>query len=174
LKGGEAPLEPVREADLTHQVEGLAAEQRALEEQIARLDGQLADLRARAAALRDTAGAARLKLDKAVAARRQAASAMAASIAGRQRDRADAEREIADLTAQLGRAAARARPPHPSVLSTYQNIDRLSAVIVDRSAQLAVLEQTRSHYDHRKLVTGVGLLTSMLIATAAALWMVLK
>jgi chromosome segregation ATPase len=175
LQGEESgPSGAARTADLTHQYEGLASEQRALEEQVARLDRQLTDLRAKAAGLRATAAEAKAKLDHAVAALRQAASAMAASIAGRQRDRGDAEREIADLTAQLGRATAQARPPHTVLLSTYQNIDRLAATIVDRSAQLAVLEQTRGHYDHRKLLTGVGLLTSMLIGAAAALWAVLK
>jgi hypothetical protein len=174
LNGGEAPQEPARAAELTHQIEGLVSEHRALGEQIARLDRQLADLRAKAAALRASAAEAKAKHDHAVAARREAASSMAASIAGRQRDRGDAEREVADLTAQLGRATAQARPPHQALLSTYQNIDRLAATIVDRSAQLAVLEQARGHYDHRKLLTGVGLLTSMLIGAAAALWAVLK
>ena len=92
---------------------------------------------------------------------------MAASIAGRLRDRADAEREVADLTEQLGRVAAEVRPPHAALLSSYQNIDRLHETIDDRSAQLAALEQARSHYDQRKLLTGVGLVTSMLIATGA-------
>jgi hypothetical protein len=32
----------------------------------------------------------------------------------------------------------------------------------------------QAHYDQRKLLTGVGLLTSMLIATAAALWAALR
>ena len=123
---GDAPPEAARAADLTHQIEGLTSEQRALEEQVARLDRQLADLRAKAAALRDTAAEAKAKLDHAVAARRKAASAMAASIAGRQRDRGDAEREVADLTAQLGRATAQVRPQHMALLSSYQNIDRLA------------------------------------------------
>ena len=99
---------------------------------------------------------------------------MAASIAGRLRDRATAEREVAELTEQLGRITAEVRPPHGALLSGYQNIDRLDDTIADRSAQLAALEQSRGHYDGRKLLTGVGLLTSMLIATAAALWAVLQ
>ena len=32
----------------------------------------------------------------------------------------------------------------------------------------------QAHYDRRKLLTGVGLVTSMLVATAAALWAVLR
>ena len=99
---------------------------------------------------------------------------MAASIAGRARDRVDAEREIADLTAQIGRVAADVRPPHATLLSGYQNIDRLSDTIGDRTAQLEAIEQARSHYDHRKLVAGLGLLTCMLVGTAAALWAVLR
>jgi hypothetical protein len=168
------PIGDGRAAQLAHDAAGLATEQRSLEEQVGRLDAQLADLRDKAAGLRDAATAAKSKLDQAVAARRQAASAMAASIAGRMRDRGDAEREIADLTAQLGRVAADVRPPHATLLSGYQNIDRLTETVGDRSAQLAAIEQARGHYDYRKLLAGVSLLTCMLVGTAAALWAVLR
>jgi len=161
-------------AHLAHADAGLATEQRALEAQVDGLDAQLDDLREKDAAFRDAAAAAKSKLDQIVAGRRQAASAMAASIAGRQRDRVDAEREIADLTAQIGRVTADIRPPHATLLSGYQNIDRLSEVIADRTAQLAAIEQARSHYDHRKLVAGLGLLTCMLVGIGAALWAVLR
>src|SRR5450755_4723735 len=167
--GGEA-----RAAQLAHEALDLAHEQRALDEQIERLDRQLADLRDSSAASRAAAAAARAKLEQAVAARRDAASAMATSIAGRQRDRADAEREAADLTDQLGRATNDLRPPHGVLLSAYQNIDRLNETIADRSAQIAAIEQAQAHYDQRKLLTGVGLLTSVLVATAAALWAAFK
>jgi septal ring factor EnvC (AmiA/AmiB activator) len=99
---------------------------------------------------------------------------MSASIAGRQRDRAAAEKEAAELTAQLGRPAAEIRPPHGALLSAYQNIDRLTQTIADRGGQIAHIEQMQAHYDQRKLLTGLGLLTSVLIATAAALWAVLR
>jgi septal ring factor EnvC (AmiA/AmiB activator) len=99
---------------------------------------------------------------------------MGASIAGRQRDRAAAEKEAVALTEQLGRTAAEIRAPHGVLLSSYQNIDRLRETIADRGAQIAAIEQMQAHYDQRKLLTGVGLLTSMLIATAAALWAVLR
>ena len=163
-----------RSAELAHEIAGLASEQPALEEQVGRLDRELADLRAKAAALRAATAAAKAKLELAVAARRQAASAMAASIAGRERDRSMAEREVADLTNQLGRATAEIRPPHAALLSSYQNIGRLTETIAGRGAELAALEQARGHYDGRKLLTGVGLLTSVLIATAAVLWVALK
>ena len=163
-----------RAAQLAHDAAGLAAEQRALEGNIERLDAQLADLREKAGALRDAAATAKAKLDQVVAGRRQAASAMAASIAGRLRDRGDAEREIADLTAQIGRVTADIRTPHATLLSSYQNIDRLTETIGDRTAQLEAIEQARGHYDHRKLVAGVGLVTFMLVGTAAALWAVLR
>jgi len=163
-----------RAAQVAHETVALADEQRALEELTDRLDRQLADLRDSSNALRTAAAAAKAKLDQAVAARRAAASAMAASIAGRQRDRALAEREAAELTEQLGRAAAEIRPPHGALLSTYQTIERLTATIADRSGQIAAIEQMQAHYDQRKLLTGVGLLTSLLGATAAALWAVLK
>jgi peptidoglycan hydrolase CwlO-like protein len=159
-----------RAAQLAHETVALADEQRALEQLTERLDRQLADLRDSSVTLRTAAAAAKAKLGQAVAARRAAASAMAASIAGRQRDRALAEREAAELTEQLGRAAAEIRPPHGALLSTYQTIERLTATIADRSGQIAAIEQMQAHYDQRKLLTGVGLLTSLLGATAAALW----
>jgi len=168
------PIGDVRLAQRAHEDAGLAAEQRALEQNTARLDQQLADLRDKAAKLRAAAAAAKTKLEQIVADRRQAASAMAASIAGRMRDRADAEREIADLTAQIGRVAADARPPHATLLSGYQNIERLEETIGDRSAQLAAIEQARGHYDHRKLLAGLGVLTCMIVAISAALWKFLK
>jgi predicted nucleic acid-binding Zn-ribbon protein len=167
--GGDA-----RAAQLAHDAVGLAAEQRALEELTEKLDRQLADLRDSSAAMRATAAAAKAKLEQATAARRDAASSMAASISGRQRDRATAEKEAAELTEQLGRAAAEIRPPHGSLLSAYQSIARLSETIADRGSELAALEQMQAHYDRRKLLTGVGLVTSMLVATAAALWAVLR
>ena len=167
-------LSEARAAQLAHDAVGLSDEQRALEELIDRLDRQLADLRDNSAALRTAAAGAKAKLDQAVAARRDAASAMAASIAGRQRDRVLAEREAAELTEQLGRTAAEVRPPHGALLSTYQTADRLSATIADRIGQIAAIEQMQAHYDQRKLLTGVGLLTSILTATAAALWAVLR
>ena len=86
----------------------------------------------------------------------------------------DAEREIADLTAQIGRVAADVRPPHAALLSAYQNIDRLTETISTRSAHLAAIEQARSHYDHRKLLAGLGLVTCMLVVISAALWKLLK
>jgi chromosome segregation ATPase len=163
-----------RSAQLAHDAEGLAGEQRSLEENLGRLDAQLADLRAKAAKLRDAAATAKSKLDQSVVGRRQAASAMAASIAGRMRDRGDAEREISDLTAQIGRVAADVRPPHAALLTGYQNIDRFTETISDRGAQLAAIEQARGHYDHRKLVTGLSVVTGMLVGTAALLWRFLK
>ncbi|HEY6477885.1 MAG TPA: hypothetical protein VI456_15015 [Polyangia bacterium] len=163
-----------RAAQLAHDAVGLSDEQRALEELTEKLDRQLADLRDNSAALRGAAAAAKAKLEQATASRRDAASAMSASIAGRQRDRAAAEKEAADLTAQLGRAAAEIRPPHGALLSAYQNIERLSETIADRGAEIAAIEQLQAHYDQRKLLTGLGLLTTVLIATAAALWAVLR
>lgn len=173
-EAGGSPLGAARNAEIAHEAAGLAAEQASLEERLSRLEAQVADLRGKSATARSAAAAAKKALEQAVAARRQAASAMAASIAGRQRDRAEAEREVADLTAQLGRAAAQARPPHAALLSTYQNIDRLSQMISERSSQLALLAETSGRYDQRKLLTGLGLLTTMLVASAALLWVVLR
>jgi chromosome segregation ATPase len=173
-EAGVAGVGAARAAQRAHEAAGLDAQARALKDQIERLDRQFGDLRARAGALREAAAAARAKRDEAVAAHRQATSAMAASIAGRQRDRAEAEREVADLTNQLGRVAAEVRPPHPALTASYQNIDRLNGTIADRTAQLAAVEQASGRYDVRKLAAGVSLLTSLLGATAAAIWAALR
>jgi hypothetical protein len=167
--GGEA-----RVAHLQHECDGLAAESRPLEEQTARLDKQLADLRDKSAELRDAAGATRSKLDEAIASRRQSAAAMAASVASHVRERATAEREGAELTEQLGRAALQARPAVSSLLSVFQRIDRLQETIIDRTRELAALERAAAHYDQRKLFTGVGLVTMLLAAGVATLWLTLR
>jgi hypothetical protein len=163
--GGEG-----RVVHLKHQSEGLLAESRTLEEQTSRLDKQLADLRDRSASLRAAAGAARSNLDQATAARREAASAMTASVAAHVRERADAEREGAELTEQLGRATLQARPAVSSLLSVFQRIDRLHETIVDRQSELAALERAAAHYDGRKLATGVALTLLLLAGGAAGLW----
>jgi predicted nucleic acid-binding Zn-ribbon protein len=158
---------------LKHESEGLLAEARTLEEQTSRLDSHLADLRDRSAALRTAAAAAKSKLDEATATRRQSASAMSASVAGHIRERANAEREGAELTEQLGRAALAARPAVSSLLSVYQRIDRLQETIVDRNSDIAAIERAAAHYDQRKLFTGVGLTLFLIgaIVTGAWLWL---
>jgi hypothetical protein len=167
-------LNQARAAQLAHEAVGLADEQRALEALTERLDRQLADLRDHSIALRTAAAAAKAKLEQAVAARRAAAAAMAASIAWPHRDLFLPPPPPAELTEQLGRVAAEIRAPHGALLSTYQTIDRLAATIADRGSQIALIEQMQAHYDQRKLLTGVGLLTSLLGATAAAIWAVLR
>jgi hypothetical protein len=163
--GGETRI-----VHLKHDSEGLLAEARTIEEQTSRLDPQLADLRDRSSALRAAAGAARSKLDEATASRRQSAAAMAASVASHVRERATAEREGADLTEQLGRAALQARPAVSSLLSVFQRIDRLQETIVDRGRELAALERAAAHYDSRKLFTGIGLVTALLAIGVGVLW----
>src|SRR5688572_1294918 len=61
---GPAVTGEARQAHLAHELAGLVAEQRALEEQVSRLDRQLADLRSKAAALRSSAASAKAKLDE--------------------------------------------------------------------------------------------------------------
>jgi hypothetical protein len=164
------PEGKTRVAHLKHESEGLAAEARTLEEQTTRLTKQLTDLRVKSAVLRASAGAARSKLDEAIGSRRQAASAMGASVASHVRERASAEHEAADLTEQLGRAALQARPAVSSLLSVFQRIDRLQETIVEGQSALAALERAAAHYDQRKLLTGLVLVTGLLAAAVAALW----
>jgi hypothetical protein len=163
-----------RAAHLRHEAAGLKSEQAALESQVWRLDQQLVAMRQRSATLRAAAQASRTQLDAAIATRRSAGSAMKASIAGHMRERADAEREVADLTDQLGRAAGQARSTVPLLMPGYQRIDRLQETLTDRQSQIAALDQSLQHYDQRKLLTGVGLVTSMIAVMVAVLWVVLK
>src|SRR6185436_9114017 len=134
-----APDGKQKAAHLRHEAAGKRSQEVALEAQVARLDEQLIEMRQRSSSLRAAAQATRVKLEAAVATRRSAGSAMKASIAAHTRGRADAEREVADLTEQLGRAAAQARPPAASLGPLYQGIDRLEETLADRGRQIAAL-----------------------------------
>lgn len=161
-------------AHLRHEAAGVRSEEEALEAQGARLDHQLVAMREQSSALRAAAQAARAKLEQSVATRRSAGSAMKASIAGHSRERANAEREVAELTEQLGRAGAQSRSVAPSLARLYQSIDRLEETLSDRTRQITAIDQAQAHYDHRKLLTGVGLLTSIFALAAAVLWIALR
>jgi hypothetical protein len=159
-------------AHLRHEAAGQRSEEQTLEGQLARLDSQLMPVREHSAALRAEAQSARSRLEAAIAIRRTAGSAMKASIAGHSRDRAEAEREVAELTQQLGRAASQSRSPLPMLAAIYQSIDRLEETVADRSQKIAALDLAK--YDQKKLLTGVGLLTSLFALMAAVFWVVLK
>ncbi len=161
-------------AHLRHEAAGMKSDEDALEAQVARLDAQLVEMREQSSSLRAAAQAARAKLEAGVAMRRSAGSAMKASIAGHTRERAEAEREVVDLTEQLGRAGAQSRSPIAALAPLYQSIDRLDETVSDRRRQIAALDQAQSQYDHRKLITGVGLLTGLFALTAGMLWVVLR
>jgi hypothetical protein len=161
-------------AHLRHEAAGLRSEEEALEAQVARLDEQLVEMREQSSSLRASAQAARAKLEAAVATRRSAGSAMKASIAGHTRERAEAEHEVVELTEQLGRAGAQSRSPVAAMAPLYQSIDRLEETVSDRERQIAAIDQAQEHYDYRKLVTGVGLLTGLFALTAGVLWVVLR
>jgi hypothetical protein len=163
-----------RSAHLRHEAQVLEADEIRLAEQVMRLDAQLEEMRPRGASLRTAAAEARAKLDQAIATRRSAGSAMKASIAGSIRDRADAEREVADLTEQLGRAAAQARSVVPALMPAYQRVDRLQDTLAERGSQIAAIDRSQEHYDQKKLLTGVGLVTSMIALAVAVLWVALR
>ncbi|HET6147214.1 MAG TPA: hypothetical protein VFH68_06745 [Polyangia bacterium] len=169
-----APDGKQKAAHLRHEAAGKRSQEAALEAQVARLDEQLVEMRQRSSSLRAAAQATRAKLEAAVAVRRSAGSAMKASIAAHTRERADAERAVADLTEQLGRAAAQARPPAASLGLAYQGIDRLQETLADRDTQITALDQSMAHYDLKKLVAGIGLLTGLFALTVAVLWVVLR
>ncbi len=161
-------------AHLRHEAAGMKSDEEAVEAQVTRLDAQLVEMREQSSSLRAAAQAARTKLEAAVATRRSAGSAMKASVAGHDRERADAEREVVELTEQLGRAGAQSRSPIAALAPLYQSIDRLEETLSDRGRQIAAIDQAQAHYDHRKLITGVGLLTGLFALTAAVIWVVLR
>jgi chromosome segregation ATPase len=163
-----------RAAHLRHEAAGMRSDEEALEAQVARLDAQLVEMRERSSSLRAAAQAARTKLEAAVTMRRSAGSSMKASIAGHTRERADAEREVVELTEQLGRAGAQSRSPVAVLAPLYLSIDRLEETRSDRKRQINAVDQAQSQYDHRKLITGVGLLTGLFALTAGVLWVVLR
>ena len=74
---------------------------------------------------------------------------------------------MADLTEQLGREADRHVHPRSASPFVYQSIDRSGK----RWPIAATVAQTRdrslAHYDHKKLLAGVGLLTSLFAVSAA-------
>lgn len=169
-----APDGKQKAAHLRHEAAGMKSEEQTLGAQVARLDAQLVEMREESSSLRAAAQAARAKLEDAVATRRSAGSAMKASIAGHTRERADAEREVVELTEQLGRAGAQSRSPVAVLAPLYQSIDRLEETVSDRERQIAAIDQAQAHYDHRKLMTGVGLLTGLFAVTAGVIWVVLR
>jgi hypothetical protein len=169
-----APDGKQKAAHLRHEAAGKRSEEDALDAQVTRLDQQLVEMRDRSSALRVAAQEARAKLEAAVAIRRSAGSSMKASIAAQTRERADAERERSELTEQLGRAAVQARPTVTGLHTLYQGIDRLQDTLADRAQQIAALDQSMALYDQRKLLTGVGLLTSLVAVIVAGLWVVLR
>jgi hypothetical protein len=149
-------------------------QRRAAAERLAHHEKQYAALRERAAALRASTIGARTKLDQAVSARRQAAAAMAAGITGQTRQRAEAERQIRELSTQIGSAAFEARLPVAALLPGYERVERLEQTVLENDRHIGVVTRAAGAYDHRKLATGVGLLTGLLGALGVALWALLR
>ncbi len=139
-----------------------------------RLDDDYGTLRERAAALRASTIAARAKLDQSIATRRQATAAIAASLLAHVRDRTEAEKQLRDLTLEIGRAATELRVPVPAALPSYARVDRLQETIAESDRQLAGVERTIGRYNIRKLAAGLGLLTAIAAAVGTALWAILR
>jgi hypothetical protein len=149
-------------------------ERAVFDQQHAVLERQFDALRERAAALRATTIAARAKLDQAIAARRQVAAAMTATLSAHARDRADAERQIRQLMVQLGRAAVRARMPGHALTRGYAHVARLEATIATKDRLIAGLQGTIAGADRRKLQLAVGVLVAILITIGLSLWASLR
>ena len=146
------------------------ADSRARAQKLAALDEQFNTLRERAAALRASTTAARAKLDHATAARRTAASAMAAGLAAQTRARAEAERGVGDAIANAGRRALQLRLAIPDLVPRYARIDRLQQTITDNDRAVGNLDRHLGGYDDRKLVIGSILLVVALALVGALIW----
>lgn len=163
-----------RTAQLRHEASALSTELTALQAQAGRLESELLVLRERSASQRAAAADARSKLDGAISARRNAAGAMGAAIAGHSRERSEAERQAGELTEQLGKAATQVRPELGSLRPLFQRIDRLKEAIAERSTAIAAVDQSLALYDQKRLLAGMGIVAGLVIAVAAVVWVVLR
>jgi hypothetical protein len=138
------------------------------------LEEQYGSQRERAAALRASTIAARAKMDQTIVARRQAATAMAASIVGHARARSDAEASIRELVMEIGRVATEIRFPLPALSPGYARASRLEQTIADRERQIAGIGRMVNEYNPSKLAAGLGLLSAILCVLGASLWALLR
>lgn len=157
------------EADVGH----LSADRASLGARRSHLGEQVAALRERGAALRASTTATRAKLDQVTAARRQAAVAVAASIVGHNRDRAEGEKQMRDITTEIGQTARRVRLPRQLLLPSYARIDRLEETITDRDREIADAERAIGRADLPKMAAGLGVLTGILGVLGIGLWALL-
>ncbi len=151
-------------AGLRRQVAALAPAESDLKEETSALDERIIELRARAEAQRTEATAKRVRLDGAIAARRQVATDLQTSLASQAREQAEAEREIHELTQQLGQVAARARPFSPALQDAFLRLDNLQDTNQARRNDLDQLDATLASYDKRKFRIGVAMLGAAAVA----------
>jgi hypothetical protein len=156
---------------LRRQSVALATAEPPLQEQLSALDERLADLRKRAESLRGDASAKRARRDAVSEGRRQAGADVEGALAGHGREQADAERQSQDLTGQLGRAAARAKPFAPSLQDSYARLETVEETSDARQRTLDEIEHELLSFDERKLYAGIAMLA---IAAAAALALIVK
>ena len=131
--------------------------------------------RERAAALRASTVGSRTKLDQVIASRRQVASSMAASRAGHARDRAEAERQIRELTVEIGRAVRKGASSGSAAAGALRDrLERLEALAAERGREIILVERSLGRFDNRKLAAGVGLLAAVAVVLVLVLWVILR
>jgi len=145
-----------------------------LDERLATLDAQYRALRERAAALRASTLAAKTRLEQTTANRRQAATAVSASVAGHTRERAELDADIRTLTTRIGLAALEHRVPSPFLTAAYERFDRLQATTRGHQTELARIERSKGGIDRPRFAAGVGLILGVLGACGAGLWALLR
>jgi len=176
LKKNEADRREVKDAlsryDTAHSA-GVAPsppERRELDQRRVQLDEQHRSLRERAAALSASLSALQARMDQATVARKQARAAVAANLTGRQRERAENENDLRNVTARIGAQAIDSRLPSPHLQGAYQRFDGLADTVRATDAELARLENLRGGLDRRKFAVGVAIIVVIPTAVIVALW----
>lgn len=114
---------------------------------------------------------ARAQLEAVARERRQTAAQISVGLSGHSRERAEAEREIASLTAQLGQAAHQCKLGVPSLKLALGRIERLETTISERTRAIAAIDLSLGHYDKKRVAVGAAILLASLTFVAAGLWL---
>jgi len=179
LGRNEAEKREAREALAKHhaaRIEGAPppTDRATLDQRLAALDAQYRTLRERAAALRASTLAAKTRLEQTTANRRQAATAVSASVAGHARERGELDAEIRSLTTRIGLTALEYRVPSPFLTPAYERFDRLQATTRGHQTELTRIERSKGGIDRPRFAAGVGLILGVLGACGAGLWALLR
>jgi hypothetical protein len=99
---------------------------------------------------------------------------VAASLAGRQRERTQNEDDLRNVTARIGAQAIESRLPSPHLLGAYERFDRLADIVRATEAELARVDDLSGSLDHRKLAAGLGIIAGLTTTVIVALWRLIR